>query len=63
MCLSVNPQPQLWPSRTGLTETRGSDGSQKGAGLFIYPVGVLFARSVRINRTYVRRSVRTTFTP
>ena len=25
MCLSVNPQPQLWPSRTGLTETRGSD--------------------------------------
>ena len=35
MCLSVNPQPQLWPSRTGLTETRGSDGTQKGAGLFM----------------------------
>ena len=35
MCLSVNPQPQLWPSRTGLTETRGSDGALEGAGLFM----------------------------
>jgi hypothetical protein len=63
MCLSVNPQSQLWPSRKGLTETRGSDNCHNGAGLFIRPVGVLFARPVRIVRTYVRRSIRTTFTP
>ena len=59
MCLSVNPQPQLWPSRTGLTETRGSDSALEGAGLFM--AGPRACTDSQYGQ--YGQSVRTTFKP